>query len=95
MPLKIGDNFSYLGKKFLDERQSFDTLELMYACDDVPEGFITYCKETEKRYEYKNGEWTVQIGELTALQENQLTNAYEHSQSTHAPVNAQAMSATF
>ena len=89
MSLKIGDNFSYLGKKFLDERQSFDTLELMYACDDVPEGFITYCKETEKRYEYKNGEWIVQIGELTALQENQLTNAYEHSQSTHAPVNAQ------
>ena len=45
MSLNIGDNFSYLGKKFLDARQSFDTLEFMNACNDVPESFITYCKE--------------------------------------------------
>lgn len=57
MSLSIGDNFSYLGKKFLDARQSFDTLVLMNACNDVPEGFITYCKETKKRYEYKDGAW--------------------------------------
>lgn len=59
MSLNIGDNFKYLGKKFLDERESFDTLELMNACNDVPEGFITYCKENQKRYEYKDGAWKV------------------------------------
>lgn len=57
MSLRIGDNFSYLGKKFLDSRESFDTLQEMYACTDVPEGFITYCKEDKKRYEFKNNEW--------------------------------------
>ena len=57
MSLNIGDNFKYLGKKFLDERESFNTLEEMNACNDVPEGFITYCKENKKRYEYKDGAW--------------------------------------
>ena len=54
MALRIGDNFSYLGKKFLDSRESFDTLQEMYTCSDVPEGFITYCKEDKKRYEFTN-----------------------------------------
>ena len=58
MSLNIGDNFKYLGKKFLDERESFNTLEEMNACNDVPEGFITYCKEDQKRYEYKGRAWT-------------------------------------
>ena len=49
MSLNIGDNFKYLGKKFLDDRESFNTLEEMNACNDVPEGFITYCKENKKR----------------------------------------------
>ena len=57
MALSIGDNFNYLGKKFLDARQSFDTLEAMNSCNDVPEGFITYCKEDGNRYEYKDGVW--------------------------------------
>ena len=57
MSLRIGDNFSYLGKKFLDSRESFDTLQEMYTCTDVPEGFITYCKEDEKRYEFKENQW--------------------------------------
>ena len=57
MSLNIGDNFKYLGKKFLDERESFNTLEEVNACNDVPEGFITYCKEDKKRYEYKDGAW--------------------------------------
>ena len=57
MSLNIGDNFSYLGKKFLDDRQSFDTLINMRNCTDVPEGFITYCKENKKRYEFKNNVW--------------------------------------
>lgn len=55
MSIKIGDNFSYLGKKFLDARQSFQTLTDMKKCNDVPIGFITYCVENNKRYEYNPG----------------------------------------
>ena len=53
MSLNIGDNFKYLGKKFLDNRESFNTLEEMRACTGVPKGFITLCYEDNKRYEYK------------------------------------------
>ena len=52
MSINIGDNFSYLGKKFLDDREHFDTVVKMKACNDVPNGFITYCDETNTRYEY-------------------------------------------
>ena len=52
MSINIGDNFSYLGKKFLDNREHFDTVAKMKACNDVPNGFITYCDETNTRYEY-------------------------------------------
>jgi hypothetical protein len=52
MSLNIIDNFRYLGKKFLDSRQSFDTLEQMKNCNDVPNGFVTYCNENKKRYTY-------------------------------------------
>jgi len=57
MSINIGDNFSYLGKKFLDSRQSFDTIETMLSCTDVPIGFITFCKEDNKRYEYGQNGW--------------------------------------
>ncbi len=57
MPINIGDNFSYLGKKFLDNRESFDTFEAMNSCTDVPIGFITYCIEDKKRYEYTEFGW--------------------------------------
>ena len=85
MSLNIGDNFSYLGKKFLDARQSFDTLEAMRLCSDVPIGFITYCKEDNKRYEYgQNGwvEYNAGTG-ITEEQKSQLQSAYEHSISNH------------
>ena len=67
MSINIGDNFSYLGKKFLDAREHFNTLAEMKACNDVPNGFITYCDETKTRYEYHSdnqedatlGKWTV------------------------------------
>ena len=62
MSLNIGDNFKYLGKKFLDDRQSFPTLEAMKNCVSVPDGFITYCKEDEKRYEFNSSN---NINELT------------------------------
>jgi hypothetical protein len=54
MSLNIGDNFQYLGKKFLDARESFATLADMKKCTDVPDGFITYCQENDTRYEFKN-----------------------------------------
>ena len=62
MSLSIGDNFKYLGKKFLDDRESFATLEAMKNCTTVPDGFITYCKEDGKRYEFNSSN---NINELT------------------------------
>lgn len=61
MSLNIGDNFKYLGKKFLDNRESFNTLEEMNACNDVPKGFITICYENDKRYEFNGMEWVEYI----------------------------------
>lgn len=57
MALNIGDNFKYLGKKFLDDRQSFNTLTELKACTAVPEGFIAYCVEEKKRYEFVDNNW--------------------------------------
>ena len=58
MAINIGDNFSYQGKKYLDDRQSFKTLSELQNYKNVPEGFIAYCEENKKRYEYKNGTWS-------------------------------------
>ena len=57
MAINIGDNFSYQGKKYLDDRQSFKTLNELQNYNNVPEGFIAYCEENKKRYEYKDGVW--------------------------------------
>lgn len=54
MGIFIGDNFKYFGKKFLDDRQQFTTLEAMKNCINVPNGFITYCLEDNKRYEFQS-----------------------------------------
>lgn len=62
MSIIIGDNFGYGGKKFLDSRESFDTLEAMKNFTQVPDGFVTYCKEDGKRYEFKSSN---NINELT------------------------------
>ena len=40
MAINIGDNFSYQGKKYLDDRQSFKTLNELENYKNVPEGFI-------------------------------------------------------
>jgi hypothetical protein len=55
MAINVGDNFSYQGKKYLDNRQSFKTLSELQAYNNVPEGFIAYCEEDKKRYEYVGG----------------------------------------
>ena len=83
MSINIGDNFSYLGKKFLDNRQSFDTLELMNNCSDAPLGFITYCKEDNKRYEYSDAGWIEYKSSITDEEAEKLNIAYLHSQTTH------------
>ena len=57
MAIKIGDNFSYQGKKYLDARQSFTTLSELQSFMNVPSGFIAYCEENGKRYEFVNNEW--------------------------------------
>ena len=50
MPIQIGDNFQYRGKKPLDNRNSFDTTSEMksYLDSFIDEGHISYCKETNK-----------------------------------------------
>ena len=68
MSLNIGDNFKYYGKMFLDDRQSFETLEELLACTDVPEGFISYCKENQTRYEFKDNSW-IEYKESTSTEE--------------------------
>ena len=83
MSLNIGDNFSYLGKKFLDNRQSFDTLELMNNCSDVPIGFITFCKEDNKRYEYTESGWVEYSTSISNEQVEKINAAYIHSQTQH------------
>ena len=79
MSLNIGDNFKYLGKKFLDARESFDTLEEMNACTGIPEGFITYCKEDKKRYEYNGTTWVEYIGGagMTDEEREQLSTKFD------------------
>ena len=83
MSINIGDNFSYLGKKFLDNRQSFDTLVAMNNCTDVPIGFITFCKEDNKRYEYTSEGWTEFKSSITDEEAEKLNVAYLHSQTQH------------
>ena len=45
MSINTGDNFRYQGKKYLDDRQSFRTLNELMAYTNVPPGFIAYCEE--------------------------------------------------
>lgn len=68
MAINVGDNFNYQGKKYLDNRQSFKTLSELQTYTNVPEGFIAYCEEDKKRYEYVNSSWmeyNVDLSEYT------------------------------
>ena len=81
MSLNIIDNFKYLGKKYLDSRQSFNTLEEMKNCNTVPDGFITYCNEDKKRYAYdsaneateKLGKWRVYLVDVIVGEDGETT----------------------
>lgn len=50
------DNFSYKGRRFLDERQSVATLAALKAVSatDIPDGFRTYCAADGQWYEYNS-----------------------------------------
>lgn len=56
MALKIGDNFSYNGKKPLDARNQFSTIAEMtaFAETSLDEGHISYVKETGKYYTFNS-----------------------------------------
>lgn len=56
MAVKIASNFSLKSKKFLDDREEFDTILDMknFPENSIPNGFITYNKETNKRYEFNS-----------------------------------------
>lgn len=54
MGIIVTDNFSPKTPKFIDDRQSFKTLEEMrnYDVNLLPEGFETYCVETNRKYKF-------------------------------------------
>ena len=54
--IKVGDNFSYKGKKPLDSRDCFDTVLEMahFAETSLDEGHISYVKETDKYYKFNS-----------------------------------------
>ena len=51
---QLSTNFILRQRKFLDERRNFDTIADMVAFKEswIPEGFITYCKETKTFYKF-------------------------------------------
>ena len=54
MAINVNSNFLLQSKLFLDSRKSFDTLVDMASFLEgaIPEGFITYCVETDKYYKF-------------------------------------------
>ena len=56
MAIQVGSNFSLKNKNFIDDRQSFDTIIEMvsFSENNIPEGFITYNKETNKYYNFNS-----------------------------------------
>ena len=55
----------------------------MNNCTDVPIGFITFCKEDNKRYEYTSEGWTEFKSSITDEEAEKLNIAYLHSQTQH------------
>ena len=54
MATQLSTNFLLMQRKFLDDRQSFNTIADMVSFREsgLPEGFITYCKETKTFYKF-------------------------------------------
>lgn len=88
MSINIGDNFKYLGKKFLDDRESFATLEEMKNCVMVPDGFVTYCKEDGKRYEFNSSNIINELtGQWVEFSAKGIGDGAGHHVGTEAPEN--------
>ena len=56
MGIQLNTGFSLKSKAFLDERDSFESLSDMknYSETNLPDGFITYNKETNSYYKYNS-----------------------------------------
>lgn len=56
MSLQISDNLDYRGKQPDFARQQFATLSAMRAYPEasIPEGYVAYCLETGRRYQWKS-----------------------------------------
>ena len=56
MSIQIADGFSLQAQKYLDNRQSFDTISEManFVDTNLPDGFITYNKEDGKMYQFNS-----------------------------------------
>ena len=54
--IKVGDNFSYKGKKPLDSRDCFDTVSEMaqFAETSLDEGHLSYVQETDRYYKFNS-----------------------------------------
>lgn len=62
---QIASNFTYLGKKFLDDRQSFNDITAMtsFSVKSLPEGFIAYVKSEDKYYKFNStNDFDAQLG---------------------------------
>ena len=52
--IQVANSFSLRKKDYLDDRQYFNTIADMKAFEKVPDGFVTFNKEDNKRYEFNS-----------------------------------------
>lgn len=79
MGITVTDNFSPKTPKFIDDRQSFKTLEEMrnYDVNLLPEGFETYCVETNKKYKFlSSNSIDVNLGKWRVVEGSGSTEVY-------------------
>lgn len=79
MGIIVTDNFSPKTPKFIDDRQSFKTLEEMrnYDVNLLPEGFETYCVETNKKYKFlSSNSIDTNLGKWRVVEGSGLTEVY-------------------
>lgn len=73
MGINITDGFSLNAPKFLDSRQSFETLEEMKNCDPnlIPEGFECYVVSVKRKYRWNSDNYndTIQYGKWREVPE--------------------------
>lgn len=76
MAIKIGTNFSYNGRQFLDSRQRVMTKRTLLSWSiAVPEGFEVYCEEGSKWYVYDSSYTDSQTGHFKLRIEKELEDS--------------------